>query len=82
MSVSTVIYDREGLVGKIIINRPQKKNALDLETLRGLIEAFKQSAENDDLCVCNRARQQSPYQTNPLISLPYHINCLNLPPKS
>ncbi len=51
MSVSTVIYDREGLVGKIIINRPQKKNALDLETLRGLIEAFKQSAENDDLCV-------------------------------
>jgi len=46
-----VIYKKEEAIGKIIINRPQKRNALDLNTLKKLTDAFKQSEENKDLCV-------------------------------
>lgn len=46
-----VIYRKEKAIGKIILNRPQKRNALDLKTLKKLIDAFKQSEENEDLCV-------------------------------
>lgn len=46
-----VIYKKEETIGKIIVNRPQVRNALDLKTLKKLIEAFEQSEENKDLCV-------------------------------
>jgi enoyl-CoA hydratase len=46
-----VIYKREGQIGKVILNRPQERNALDLETLKQLTDAFKQSIENEDLVV-------------------------------
>lgn len=46
-----VIYEKEGDIGKIILNKPDKNNTLDLLTLKKLIEAFKKSAQNDDICV-------------------------------
>ncbi|MHA2299143.1 MAG: enoyl-CoA hydratase/isomerase family protein [Candidatus Hodarchaeales archaeon] len=46
-----VIYESEGLIGRIILNKPRKKNTLDLVTLRKLINAFKKSAETGDICV-------------------------------
>ncbi len=46
-----VLYEKEGNIGKIILNRPNKRNAIDLETLKKLIDAFNKSAENNDVCV-------------------------------
>lgn len=46
-----VIYEKEGDIGNIILNKPDKNNALDLLTLKKLIEAFKISAQNEDICV-------------------------------
>lgn len=46
-----IIYEKEGDIGKIIINKPEKRNAIDLETLKKLINAFNKSAENNDICV-------------------------------
>ncbi len=46
-----VIYEKEGDIGNIILNKPDKNNTLDLITLKKLIEAFKKSAQNDDICV-------------------------------
>ncbi|MFW9821069.1 MAG: enoyl-CoA hydratase/isomerase family protein [Candidatus Thorarchaeota archaeon] len=46
-----VLYEKEGDVGRITLNRPEKRNAIDLETLTKLIEMFKTSAKNNDICV-------------------------------
>ena len=46
-----VLYEKEGAVGKVILNKPQHGNTLDLNTLHSLIGAFKQSDQNEDLCV-------------------------------
>jgi enoyl-CoA hydratase len=46
-----VIYEKEGEIGKIILNNPDKNNALDLPTLNELIKVFKLSAQNEDICV-------------------------------
>lgn len=46
-----VLYQKEGNVGKIILNKPEQRNAIDLKTLKRLIEAFKQSTKNEDVCV-------------------------------
>lgn len=46
-----VIYAKDGPIGRITLNRPGKRNALDPDTLRGLIASFSQSKENNDLCV-------------------------------
>jgi enoyl-CoA hydratase/carnithine racemase len=46
-----VIYEKEGAISKIVLNRPQERNALDLKTLKKLIDAFEESEENKDLCV-------------------------------
>jgi len=46
-----VLYEKEGYIGKIILNKPEKRNALDLHTLKELIKVFKTSAENGDICV-------------------------------
>jgi len=45
-----VIYRKEGAVGRIVLNRPEKKNALDLDTLKELIASFAKSQDNRDLC--------------------------------
>ncbi|MFX1409311.1 MAG: enoyl-CoA hydratase/isomerase family protein [Promethearchaeota archaeon] len=46
-----VLYENQGHVGKITLNKPEQRNAIDLQTLKELIKAFKNSAENDDICV-------------------------------
>ena len=46
-----VLYEKEGDIGRIILNKPEKRNAIDLETLKELIKAFIKSAENNDICV-------------------------------
>ncbi|MHA2038261.1 MAG: enoyl-CoA hydratase/isomerase family protein [Promethearchaeota archaeon] len=46
-----VKYEKEGDIGKIILNNPDNNNALDLLTVKKLIEAFEKSAQNDDICV-------------------------------
>jgi len=51
MRENDVIYEKEGNIGKITINKPVQNNALDLNTLKKLISAFEQSAKNEDICV-------------------------------
>jgi enoyl-CoA hydratase len=50
-----VVYKKEGDIGRITLNNPKKRNAIDFVTLRELIETFNQSAENDDICVIYNA---------------------------
>ncbi|MBN1531775.1 MAG: enoyl-CoA hydratase/isomerase family protein [Spirochaetes bacterium] len=53
---NTVLYQREGALGKITLNNPEKSNPLSLEVLRELIRLFRFSRENNDLCVIYCAR--------------------------
>ena len=46
-----VLYEKEGNIGKITLNKPEQRNTIDLKILRKLIELFKKSAENQDICV-------------------------------
>ena len=46
-----IIYEKEGDIGKVILNKPESNNALDFITLQKLIEAFEISRENGDICV-------------------------------
>ena len=46
-----VLYEKEGNIGKITLNKPEQRNTLDLKTLKRLIEVFKKSADNGDICV-------------------------------
>ena len=46
-----IIYEKEGDIGKVILNKPESNNALDYLTLQNLIEAFETSRENEDICV-------------------------------
>jgi enoyl-CoA hydratase len=46
-----VLYEKEADIGKITLNKPDQRNALDLQTLKALIKAFKKSKENNDICV-------------------------------
>jgi enoyl-CoA hydratase len=47
----TVIYEKNGKIGKIILNKPELRNTIDLQVLRKLTNCFKKSAENEDVCV-------------------------------
>ena len=47
----TILYEKEGDIGKITLNKPDQRNTLDLQTLKELINAFQKSAENNDICV-------------------------------
>ena len=44
------VHDR-GHVRKIIMNRPEKKNAASLELAWGVIESVRVAAEQDDVCL-------------------------------
>jgi len=46
-----ILYEKQGDIGRITLNKPEQRNTLDFNTLKKLIEAYKQSAENDDACV-------------------------------
>ncbi len=46
-----VLYEKQGYIGKITLNKPEQYNTIDVETQEKLLEAFKKSAENEDVCV-------------------------------
>ena len=46
-----VLYEKEGDIGKITLNKPEERNTITLEVLKKLIELFETSAENNDVCV-------------------------------
>ncbi|MFW9771546.1 MAG: enoyl-CoA hydratase/isomerase family protein [Candidatus Thorarchaeota archaeon] len=46
-----VLYEKEGDIGKITLNKPEQRNAIDLATLNKLIECFRTSAKNNDVCL-------------------------------
>ena len=46
-----VLYEKEGKIGKITLNKPEQRNTIDLPVLKRLTESFKESAENEDICV-------------------------------
>ena len=46
-----IIYDKSGYKATITINREAKLNCVDLETIRELITAFKDSSWDDDIAV-------------------------------
>ncbi len=50
-----VIYEKTGNIAKISLNNPEKSNPLSLGVLQLLIEAFRKSAVNNDVCVIYRA---------------------------
>jgi len=46
-----VLYEKDGDIGKITLNKPDQRNTIDLNVLKKLIEYFKLSAKNEDVCV-------------------------------
>ncbi|MHA1726392.1 MAG: enoyl-CoA hydratase/isomerase family protein [Promethearchaeota archaeon] len=50
-----VLYNKERNIGIITLNKPEQRNTLDLYTLNQLIDAFKKSGENKDVCVIYQA---------------------------
>jgi len=52
----SVIYEKEGKIGKITLNKPELRNTIDLHVLKQLTKYFKESAENEDICVIYAAK--------------------------
>ena len=48
---NSVLYEKDGSIGRITLNRPEKRNALDPDMLQDLIDCFSLSKKNEDLCV-------------------------------
>jgi enoyl-CoA hydratase/carnithine racemase len=48
---NVVLYEKEGDIAKITLNKPEQRNTIDLLMLQSLIQAFEKSAENEDRCV-------------------------------
>ncbi|MBY9015003.1 MAG: enoyl-CoA hydratase/isomerase family protein [Candidatus Lokiarchaeota archaeon] len=46
-----VLYEKEGNIGKITLNKPDQRNTIDLPLLKLLGDYFELSAENRDVCV-------------------------------
>jgi enoyl-CoA hydratase/carnithine racemase len=46
-----VLYEKEGEIGKITLNKPEQRNTIDLSLLKQLVECFELSAKNMDVCV-------------------------------
>ncbi len=46
-----VLYEKQGDIGKITLNKPKQRNTIDIHVLKKLIGYFKLSAENGDICV-------------------------------
>ena len=47
----TVIVEREGSVARLVLNRPEKHNALRFDDLDRLVEALRDAEEDDDVKV-------------------------------
>ncbi len=46
-----ILYEKEGDIGKITLNKPEQRNTIDLPLLKLLGEYFELSAKNRDVCV-------------------------------
>ena len=46
-----ILFERDGVVAYVTMNRPSKRNALSLEHMRDLISCFKEIGESKDLSV-------------------------------
>ena len=46
-----VLYEKQGDIGRITLNKPERRNTITLEMLKMLIKYFEKSAENGDICV-------------------------------
>ncbi|MFX1449108.1 MAG: enoyl-CoA hydratase/isomerase family protein, partial [Promethearchaeota archaeon] len=46
-----VLYEKAGDIGKITLNKPDQRNAIDLTFLKRLAKCFELSANNKDVCV-------------------------------
>ncbi len=51
-----VLYEKEGGIGRITLNNPDSSNPFDLKVLQKLIEAFRKSSDNGDVCVRYEAK--------------------------
>ena len=47
----TVLYDVDGVVARITLNRPEKRNALNDELIAALKEALRRANDEADVCV-------------------------------
>lgn len=46
-----VLIDRDGSIATVTVNRPEKRNAMDIPTRKALYEAFEEVGEDDDVRV-------------------------------
>jgi len=51
-----VLYEKNGPIGRITLNHPEKSNPITKEILSLLIEAFELSRKNEDMCVIYSAK--------------------------
>lgn len=47
--MSDLIYKKEGKIGRIILNRPEKRNAINGEIITGIDNALKEAAADDEI---------------------------------
>src|SRR5690606_38897634 len=45
-----VLYESDGVVATITINRPDKRNSVNQQASTGLLNAYRRYAESDDRC--------------------------------
>ena len=51
MEYENVIYEKQGYVARITLNRPERMNALSLELIRDWMDAITEAEEDDDIKV-------------------------------
>ena len=49
--MSDLLYEKQGAIAKIIINRPEKRNALNSAVIHGIDESLRIAAEDDEVRV-------------------------------
>ncbi|MCK5665051.1 MAG: enoyl-CoA hydratase/isomerase family protein, partial [Thiotrichaceae bacterium] len=54
-----VLYEKDGDIGRITLNNPEKSNPITKEVLTDLIDAFKLSHKNQDMCVIYSAKGEN-----------------------
>ncbi len=54
-----VLYETDGSIGKITLNRPENSNRINVKMQRQVIKAFEKSKSNKDLVVIYRAEGQN-----------------------
>lgn len=48
---NSVLYEKDGNIARIALNRPEKRNAINLDVIRGLSATLDQAKEDDDIKV-------------------------------